>query len=466
MAVKNNTIITKAYLEGSNDFQQRVPDPTKYGVRSTIDFLMDPYNRQYWNEFVNTLFNKIATSLVHNLKWDNKLAVFKKGKLYFGNTIEEIAVNYLRDEGYTDDSETLLKVRRPEAQVWFHSIDRQAKYAISINEDMLRQAFTGNEEGYGLNSFVAACLNAPRNSDEYDEYLTMKELIAYYENEWGFYKHQLSGAIDDEATAKEMLKSLRALAGKLEFPSSLYNASVIDIPVHATNEDLVFITTPEVMASLDVDALAVLFNVDRADVQMRTVIIDEFPIANAYGLLTTKDFYVAMDALYETCSFSNRDTLTTTYWLHHWSVLSVSPFVPAILFTTDAGTVTKSIKVTPASITVTAASETVKPGDVVQLTVASTGTVNPETEGVIVDATGALFTVTATRTIPGVGDADDTTEAVELNTRTYVDRLGRLHVQKSNLKSGDVLTVNAVSTYVNPSGATTPMTASTTVTIA
>ena len=55
---------------------------------------------------------------------------------------------------------------------------------------------------------------------------------------------------------------------------------------------------------------------------------------------------------------------------------------------------------------------------------------------------------------------------MELNSRTRVDNYGVLHVQKSGVKKGDTLTVTATSTYRNPSGATTPHTATVEVTVA
>lgn len=472
MAQKNSTIIAKAWLEGTNDFQQRVPNPTQHGIRKTIDFLMDPYNRNYWNEFVNTLFNKIGYSYVHSTQFDNPLGVFKKGFLRWGNTAEEIAVNYLRDQGYTDDSQELLKVHRPEAQVWYHSINRQAKYVISINEDELRQAFTGDEEGYGLNQFVAACLQAPKNSDEYDEFVSMKQLMAEYDANWGFYRQNVAAAPDDEATSKAVLRAIRTMKGKLQFPSSLYNADVIDIPVHARPEDLVLFLTPEVEAALDVEALAMVFNLDKAEAQVRTIVIDEFPFGNdaetPVALLTTKDFYFCMDALYETRSFNNPDTLTTTYWLHHWSELGVSPFAPAILFTTGTGTTRPTIKQTVTSLNMAAGSNTVEMGGTVNLTLTLNGTITPTGETSIeVAPDAATFDLSAKRTI-NAGEDDETTEGVQLNARTYVDRLGVLHVQKSGLKAGDVITVTASSTYLNPGaayGGNTAYTATTDITV-
>lgn len=452
MAVNNNTIMAKAWLAGTSDFQQRIPDPTIAGVKATMDALFQPMNAMYYNQFMDILVNRIGFTYVRQQEYKNPLAVFKGTKLSYGSTIQEIAPRWIKAHSYDDENETLLKLHRPEAQAWYHSQNRRDQYAISVNVDELRTAFTDET---GLNKLVASIMTTPQNSDEYDEFLIMKQLIAEYEHKWGFYKHHLSAAPTDDQTGKELLTALQTYGGRLQFPSSVYTGT--EIPVFAKPEELVLLVTPETQASLNVNTLSALFNVDLAQVRYRTVIIDEFPIANAVALLTTEDFFVCSDTLYNTTSFWNPQTLTTNYYLNHWGVYSISPFVPAILFTTDDATVTPTITQTVSGITLEAEKETMKAGESQQLTVKLTGTISPETPDIFVAPNAATFTVVA-KTSEG--------DPVDLNSRTRVDQYGVLHVQRTGLKAGDVLTVTATSAYTNPSGKTVGYTAEKEITIA
>lgn len=456
MATNNSTIMAKVWLAGTNDFQQRIPEPSQAGMAATMDALFDPMNRQYWNQFVDILVNRIGRTIVRGQRWENKLRAFKQDNLRYGNTIQEIAPKWIKAHSYEDDSETLLKLHRPEAEAWYHSVNRQDRYPISVNDVELRRAFT---EEYGLNEFIAKVMEVPYNSDSYDEYLCMKELISFYEHKWGFFKVNVS-AIADESTGKAFLTKARAMASRLAFPSTLYNAqAVMDIPVFANPDELVLITTPEVNASLDVNTLSAVFNLDKAELKYRTVIIDEFPIPGAQALLTTKDWFVVHDVVYETTSFYNPETLSTTYWLHHHEIVSCSPFVPAILFTTEAATEPSTITESATTFAITAAESTVAPGGTVQLTGTLSGTVTENDYGIEVKPDSCVFSVSA---------KDGESNAVQLNARTYVDRLGVLHVQKSNIEAGTVITISAETTYVNPStgGTISSPTASTTVTVA
>lgn len=473
MATNNSTILEKVWLNGSNDFQQRIPRPSQSSIGKTVDALFDPMNRQYFNDFMQILINRIAFTYVRGQRWDNKLAVFKGQKINYGSTIQEIAPNWIRAHAYNVGDETLLKLNRPEAEVWYHSQNRQDRYDISISYDDLRTAFV---DEYGLNNFIAKVMEVPLNSDEYDEYRIMMQLIAEYDNSFGFYKEHIS-AISDDSTAKAFLKKLREMAGLLEFPSARYNAANVDIPVFARNDELVILMTPGVKASIDVDALASIFQLDKADIQQRIVLVDEFPIAGVQAILTTQDFFVCHDTVYENTNFWNPQTLVNNYYLHHWGIYSVSPFVPAIVFTTESGTSIPTVTEALSAITLTIGdgnSPTVEPGGKIQTSIALTGTL---TTGVGVSYTGnaievapesATYEVSATRTTTtGEGQsAVTTTESVPLNARTYVDKYGVLHVQKSGLTAGDVITVVATSTYINPSGATTTLSDDATVTVA
>lgn len=451
MAVNNSTILAKAWLAGTNDFQQRIPDPTVSGIKATMDALFQPMNAMYYNQFMDILVNRIGFTYVRQQEYKNPLAVFKGTKLSYGSTIQEIAPRWIKAHSYDDEAETLLKLHRPEAQAWYHSQNRRDQYAISVNVDELRTAFTDET---GLNKLVASIMTTPQNSDEYDEFLIMKQLIAEYEHKWGFYKHHLSAAPTDDQTGKELLTALQTYGGRLQFPSSVYTGT--SIPVFAKPEELVLLVTPETQASLNVNTLSALFNVDLAQVRYRTVIIDEFPIPNAVALLTTEDFFVCSDTLFNTTSFWNPQTLSTTYFLNHWGVYSVSPFVPAILFTTDAATVTPTITQTVSGITLEAEKETMKPGESQQLTVKLQGTISPETPDVFVSPDAATFEVVAK-------DSEDA--PIALNSRTRVDQYGVLHVQRTGLKAGDVITITATSAYTNPSGKTTGYTADKEITI-
>lgn len=60
MAEKNSTILKNIWLNGTNDFQQRVPEPDVADISETVRYLTQPMNRRYYNEFLDSLINRIG----------------------------------------------------------------------------------------------------------------------------------------------------------------------------------------------------------------------------------------------------------------------------------------------------------------------------------------------------------------------------------------------------------------------
>lgn len=459
MAVNNSTILARAWLEGTNDYQQRVPNPVIATLEETQRALWAPNASDLRNQFTDFLVKRIGYTIARTKSWESPLAVFKGPRLNFGATIQEIAFAWVKGHTYTDDAQTLLKKYEPDGAVAYHQVNREMKYPITVNDPELRMSVV---DQIGLNRIAAGFMTAPVNSDNYDEYRTMLQLLATYEDEYGFFKFGLTAAPTDEETGKEFLTAVRQMVGRFAFPSSLYNASKVDIPVFAKPDELVLITTVDTAAALSVEVLASIFHVEQAEINVRQILVDELPIPGAVALLTTEDFFVVQDYLYETTSFYNPETLGTTYWLHHWEVVSASPFVPAVLFTTNPGTNTPVIKQTVTGMTITGP-DAIEQGGTAQLAVNLTGTISPDVPEIAVEPDAALYTVTAT--VTGGRGEDAVTAAVELSEwDNYVDAFGVLHIGE-DVPVGATITVTAKSVYVNPSAATTKYTAAHTLTV-
>ena len=430
MAEKNLTIMRTAWFEGTNDFQQRVPEPTQQNLQQVYDTILD--NPALYNQFCDVLMNRIGLTLVRQRKWENPLAAFKGAKLVYGSTIQEIIPKWIKAHSYRDDVRDLLKMNRPALEVAYHTMSRQDKYMISITRDEMRQAFV-NETG--LSSLVSALMQVPYNSDNYDEYKIMLELIAKHEKFHGFFKQNMKQVPTDENSGKEFLRLVRQYVGALKFPTTTYSARDVEgVPVFAKADELVLLYTPELASVISVEVLASLFNVDKAQLNVKTVLVDEFPIKDCFALLTTKDWFVCNDIEYTMQNFYNGSTLTANYYLHHWGVYSTSPFVPAIMFTTGQGSEIDTITQIITGLEINAEKTVANPGEIVQLF--------PNLYGTFGDGEDVKPKTACTYQFK----YDETYQ----NSRTYIDKYNRLHIQKS-AKTGDVLHIKATSTYNNPS---------------
>ena len=457
MSVLNSTILSRCWISAGNDFQQRIPNPQISSYSSTIEKLFDPMNGDMFNEFCG-LLNGITATYVDIKRFENPLAILKKPSNWqFGASERHLAVHYLQGHSPRFDAEDLLRVERPEFEEWFYSLNYENRYEFSWSRYEIKQAFAS--DGYGYDDLLSATITQMLSSAAYDEMNTMLQTFAEADNRLGgLYRYHISAAPTDEATAKELLVGIRAVAGRMKFPSTRYNS--LPVPVHTDGSRLVLYVLPEVMANLDVMALASVFQLQKADpseIAYRIIEVPEFPIPNVYAILADEDFVYWRD--YMTGMeppFYNPGNRTMKYYYFASAAVGANPAAPVCVFTTDSATVIPTVTQSVTGMTLTAEESTVKLGGSVKLTVALTGSMSPADTILTVQPNSAIYSLAA---------VDGDSEPVELNSRTYVDEYGILHVQKSGLSTGTVITVTAKSAYINPSGSTTEYTASADITL-
>lgn len=455
----NTTVLANAFLEMSTDFQQRVPDPSQQGVAQVQKFLFNVKNKRYLNEFMDMFVNVFAGQLVRQREFRNPLKS-KRADLSYGDTIQEIELDFIKAHAYKDDwgsriddITNLLKVYRPDGQVAYHSVNRFDQYPISINRTELRAAFSSE---FGLNQLADKIMRLPYNSAEYDEYGYYKQIMAEHECYQGFYKHQCAYPVD-ESTGKAFLRALRAYADKITIPNRLYNAKNATVPTWINEDELpsmVLYIEADAKASLDVDTLSSVFQLDKADIKYRIQFIDSIPIPGAFALLTIEDFWVCADYDVSNDSFFNPQTRTETYYYTVMGMYSASPFVPAILFTTEEGTVNNLITETVTGLTVTPDTANVEQGGQIALVTSIVGTLAPTPNTYVIPKTVQVAPDSVTwelsAVVPAAGEGDEDTP-VQLDLDTRVDRFGILHVG-STVPVGTVITATATSTYIPAEG--------------
>lgn len=443
MAVQNSTILSKAWIEGSNDFQQRIPNPDIAGYAAAVQALFDPYNGDLLNGFSNLLVGFMG-NYVESKLFENPLRELKKPAAEFGNTERHVAVKYMKAHSYKLDDETLLKLEKPEFQEWFYSVNQHRRYEFSWSRYELSRVMSEGS-GYGLDNLLAATLDQQRSSDNYDEMQVMINTFAMADKYYSLYRRNITAAPTTKELGQELLVKIRTDAGMMQFPSMRYNQ--IDVPVFESPRTLVLWVTPETDAYLDVMALAELFHVERAEVNFRKIIVPEFPIPNVYAALTSEDFIYARDVWYGIePPFYNPANRTYKYYLFHDQMIGMNPAANCVLYTTDTATTIPTIKMAATGMTITPKAANVPLGGSIKLDLALTGSVTPTGTPIALEPDAATYTVAATHT------EGSTTTPVTLNSRTRVTPDGVLHVQRGgNLAVGDKIVVTATTAYKNPS---------------
>lgn len=334
----------------SPQFQTRIPAATQGNIRNAVDTMRNfPYLR---DEFTGVLIQRLIGLYVQHADWDDPLKLIGSPRTLkrYGSTYEQAAVGLVKARTRNFNKEYLGddvygRYSLPTASV-FHPLTFDHYYPVTIPEDALLTAFDGES---GMSDYIAEIMNAPILSDRNDMYVMKTQTFAEYARKGGFYRVHTAdvGKSDStEADAKNLLRLIQQTANELKAsPMSAmpkYNAMSWVTPWR--DSEAILFATPQVIAALNVEALAAAFNIDRANVPYRIIPIPEdlFGIGGDGGkvqaVLTTEDFFFCWDEMLETTNSPvNPIDGTRNIFYKHRGSITPNPFANAVLFWTGAG---------------------------------------------------------------------------------------------------------------------------------
>ena len=377
----NAEILNTIRANASSEYQERVPEAL--GVGGNVSNVFSQYPTMK-NEFLQALTNKIARTLFYSKVFSNPLKALHKGMLPYGYSLEQIFVNMAESKGFWehwdvsgDEVKDLVGKRKPDIKLLYIERNFAYKYKTTISDQQLRTAFT---EQNGLSRLVEQVVSSVYSKAYFDEFNDMKRILkahaqakylGYDTTTGNIEERALSNTVlpggkneaimvlgeyaTQEAKGKAISKAIRTVAGKMAFPTDKYNSA--GVKQWSERQQLIYITTPEEQAELDVEVLANAFNMDKADVNVRVIVVDELPTVfnvesakstkqseygtvlscgldqtrdnrtcKCRGILMDSDFIQAYDTLIESRTFDNGEGLYTNYFFHKQGIMSTCYF--------------------------------------------------------------------------------------------------------------------------------------------
>lgn len=327
------------------------------------------------NEFLTALVNRIGRVMITSKMYSNPWAVFKQGTLEFGETIEEVFVNIAKPFEYdVETAENKVFAREmPDVRAAFHILNYQKFYKTTIQNEQLRQAFLSWN---GISDLIAKIVDAMYAAANYDEFLTMKYMLAKHILNGELYPVQIPTV--QASNMKSIISTIKGVSNNFEFLSTKYNLA--GVATHSTKDEQYVICNSDFDATMDVEVLASAFNMSKADFMGHRVLIDNFgeldiarlnllfkddpnyvPLTSAEiaalnsipCVLLDAKWFMIFDNLYNFTEQYNGQGLYWNYWYHVWKTFSISPFSNAVVFVVGAPAI-ESVSVSPSSATVSA----------------------------------------------------------------------------------------------------------------
>lgn len=349
-AGKTIALMNAIWENASEDYKTYVPLATRDNI-SAVGNPIQEYTIVK-NEFINTIVNKIAMTIVRSRLLNNPLAPLKKGSMPLGYDVEEMHVNRALAETFDPSGSTLLARKDADVAVEYHRLNRRDVYTVTISKDQLRHAFTSWE---ALQSLIDGIVSSMYAGDSDDEFILMKELMRAAVSE----EHVVVQGVPTpttEGAGLALIKAFKNVSSYMQFASSSFNKyhvinggdPLADPPVPGATprrlktdkEDQVLIIRADIANTIDVDVLASAFNLDKVAFLSQRVEVDNFGEigtgdAEIVAMIVDKDFFQVYDQLRDTEEFYNAKGLYWNYFYHVWQVMSYSLLVNAVAFVVD-----------------------------------------------------------------------------------------------------------------------------------
>lgn len=344
------------------------------------------------NAFISTLWNRIGLVIYTSRSWSDPWAVFEKGTLTFGETIEEIFVNLIRQQSYDPNAAETewMQQEHPDVRTAFHQINWQKFYKVTLNETDIYQAFTSFE---GVRRLITEIVNqlytsAAKYNFEGKKYMISRLIVD------GYIKPiTVADPSASKANLDEMTIAFQNAALDMTFHTKDFNFAGVynNAPIAAQH----YIIPNATLSRMNVQEWAVAFHKELAEFKGTYIPIDSFtnydvdilkdifgsdfvPFTNAeitklqsiqgiiFDINLIQNYTVERDfRQWENPQGRYRQNL-----LFESKVLSWSPFADACVFTTLTNAVS-GVTVSPATANVTQTSQMI-----LTATVAGTGFIN------------------------------------------------------------------------------------------
>lgn len=256
----------------SEGYRDRVPVATQENITAVGNAIAEYSETR--NEFLDTLVNKFAFSLVSFDELESDFRSFMGQKIENGDTIEDVFIEMAKgmDGVAIVDGETIdpYKVTLPQIKVLYHKIDSKTYYPVTVEHPRLKRALLS--KGAGLETFTAGFVQSLKTGREYDHYLMGTRLLSV-DKMYGKKIH-VNGEGDEQKLAFKVVSAIKDTLSKIKYMRDDFNA--LGVTTRTPRESIVVFMREDVKNSIDINVLKGLFNMNKLDIDVQLMEVDKF----------------------------------------------------------------------------------------------------------------------------------------------------------------------------------------------
>lgn len=273
---------------------------------------------------VNTIYDaceKIAKQVIRNVTADDRLAELEKGEVVNGTILEQIIVELAQAGYFTDEAEGVsdasnpFNALNPELVVRYFKDWTTRQFSAKVSNQKLRKIMAGGGDAGTLAEMIVASLVEGENQTNYETVRGMFTDTTVQAN-----AIVDAGTVADATDYKGILVMLKNTISGMSFVNTTYNKAGIK---RKTNKEDIRILMPYTLKNaIDVEELAGVFNLSKAEVEARIIEVDT---ATSDIFVFDKNAVQIYTRLKELTSQFNAKTLEMNYFYTVDKLYAMSP---------------------------------------------------------------------------------------------------------------------------------------------
>ena len=274
------------------------------------------------------MLGKVAEQIIREVVAEDKLSVFDKMPVDNGDTIEQAIVKLASARAYDSTGANALSRTTPGLAVLYFNDWTRAVFDTTVDMSLIRKVLL---QGKGASEISTKLVSVLGESDKYEKYTQMKNLFKWGRQDQSGKVLKLADTVAYGTTSidyKGVLKSLKNVVAGMQYVNTSFNTGSVN---RKTDSRDIFILMPyKLKNEIDVEELAGVFNLDKAEIKNRIIEIDTE--AETIGGKSTYAIYVvdrnavlSYTRLYQMADQKNADGLFWNYFLHTERLYGLSP---------------------------------------------------------------------------------------------------------------------------------------------
>lgn len=278
------------------------------------------------------MLGKVAEQIIREVVAEDKLSVFDKMPVDNGDTIEQTIINLASARAYDATGANALSRKTPSLAVRYFKDWTRAVFDTTVDMSLIRKVLL---QGKGASEISTKLVSVLGESDKFEKYTQMKNLLKWGRQDQAGKVLKLADTVNYGTTSidfKGVLKSLKNVVAGMQYVNTGFNTGLINRKTDAKD---IFILMPyKLKNEIDVEELAGVFNLDKAELKSRIIEIDteaeSISNKNTYTIyVVDRNAILSYTRLYQMADQKNADGLFWNYFLHTERLYGISPLFDA-----------------------------------------------------------------------------------------------------------------------------------------